>query len=766
MPVTPIGPGPESVGVLLWAADPDAARWQRSSWGGARWSAPGWQSVGCDVGEVSSKWGAGQEAGILSTAEAGELDLVTIDPGRELDPLNASSPYYGATRPGTPLRIVGYSPGERILATAYIDELSYDVASARGRIRAIDGIAQLAQAQLPAGVSLPNTLRARVRAVVAAAGLGSIVPVQPEASSVQQLTDPSFEDPALAAWAASAVGAGSGSIASPDAATGARVLQVKGGAGGFPQYRQAIPAEAGGTYVLAGVTRWAAGAGAKGTLQLIALDGIGGTVASPLATSVVTDPTLWDPLTVSYTVPADGSVVSLRAVCLVNAASTTATDAPRFDDVTLTGPTLGSTLEPDPPVAPYDATNARPAWAVISDAALDALTYVWIDPTGTLSFRSWGALIDAPIAGVGCRAPDADPLDQWLAGLSTIEATAAGDGVRNSVRAYSAGTTWQPAATDKASLARYGPRPFDVERVVPGFATWSSRILADRGDAGLEVGLGDLRPYTVPELDALLATNLAGPSVLRVRDDAHGELIDLDVGMIGAKIGVTPAGWRWAIVSMISRIDWDAIDPTPPEPPIPPPDPWHVETRTYIASSDALIALTSGGSKYGAGAASSLPVGVWSGWTYRALLAFPAIPWTKVRAIRTATLKLQSSTQVRVGFGSSPKAQLLRITSGWSAGSASSPSSGNAVVWPGPSTTTSGAVTAGLTRTQNGGNAIRCDAIARAWAPASVGGSGAGQYGIELREVSSSTTNTGEVWPVEQGGAARPTLELVLEVFD
>jgi hypothetical protein len=75
-------------------------------------------------------------------------------------------------------------------------------------------------------------------------------------------------------------------------------------------------------------------------------------------------------------------------------------------------------------------------------------------------------------------------------------------------------------------------------------------------------------------------------------------------------------------------------------------------------------------------------------------------------------------------------------------------------------------VTAALSKNANAANAIRCDAIVRAWAPASAGGSGAGQYGIELREASSSTSNTGEVWPVEQGGSARPTLELVLEVFD
>jgi len=57
-------------------------------------------------------------------------------------------------------------------------------------------------------------------------------------------------------------------------------------------------------------------------------------------------------------------------------------------------------------------------------------------------------------------------------------------------------------------------------------------------------------------------------------------------------------------------------------------------------------------------------------------------------------------------------------------------------------------------------------ALVRAWAPSSIGGSGAAQQGLALYEASGSEANTSEVWPVEQGGAARPELVLELEIFD
>jgi hypothetical protein len=603
--VTSIGPGPESVDLQLFAPSPTSARWDSATWDGGLWASPSWQTVSCDVNEASFVRGVTDEAGVLSQSASGPMDLSTIDPNRELDPSNADSPFFGSVVPGTAIRLVGGSASLAPVWTGWIDEATHDVAAERGRIRCVDGIAQLAQAQLPDGQVLPNTLRARVRAIVTAVGLVGVVPVV-------------AEDPT-----------------DPDAAA-------------------------------------------------------------------------------------------------------------------------------DPPVAPHPG-KAIAAWTAIQNAALDALTLVWLDPSGTLRFTSWGGFPDASVA-LGC-APVGET-GVWIGGLSTIQYGASSAAIRNRVRAYSSGTTWSPYSDDVPSIAKYGARPLDVDRVVPDFANWSTRILADRADAGLAVTLGEVRPYTGAELDALLSMRAAGPSIVRVADADHGTPIDDRVGLVGTAGRFTPAGWSFRYVTMIPRAEWDAVEPPPIDPPIPPPNPYHTETRVYVATSDALLALTSGGSKYGAGAATSLPVGAWSGWTYRSLIQLPAIPWTKVRRIVSATLRVTTSTQVRVGFGSSPTILLQRITGSWSAGSSSSPSGSNAVVWPGPATTSAGQRSANITTSQGAQANIDVTAIATAWAPASIGGSGAAQRGVALYPGSGSTADTTEFWPVEQGGSARPQLTLVVEVFD
>jgi hypothetical protein len=754
------GPGPGSVAIEIFAPGVSSAKWDRAAWDGAPWTTLAWQRVDCDVTEAVYRYGVTDETGILSAPDAGPCDLSTFDPNRSLDPSNETGPYFTYIGPGTPVRITKVGATSIPAWSGFIDEVSYDVASMRGRIRAVDAVAYVAQADVPAGTVLPNTLRARVRAVIAATGLTGIVPVQPDTDTRQLLLDTSFENAALPNWTPFAVGAGSGSVVGTVPLNGSRVLKIVGGAGAGAQYYQTVAAEPGGVYTLAGYTRWAAGAGLKGSLSIAALNAAGGLVVNPTVTSTLADPNAWDPLTVSYTVPTDGSVAYLRAVCTISGA-TTAADQPLFEDVTLTGPVAGSSLPPDPPVAAYDGQE-RSAWSAILDAAQDALVFVWLDATGTLKFTSWGGFPDANVS-LGCGPVDEGP---WVEAIETIEYVATAAGIWNQVRAWVSANTNTAVVADPASVARYGGRLFAADRIVPSFSVWAGRILADRAGAGLSVDIGAARPQSEAELDLLLGIGGGGPQVVRVRDDDHGPVIDRDVSTIGATVRVTEVGWVFDFVTTIPRVEWDAVDPTPPIPPDPPPNPYHPESRVYVATSDALIALTSGGAQYGAGASTSLPVGSWSGWQYRGLVQFPSIPWANVRAIRKATLRVTTSTQVRIGFGSSPTIEVRRITGSWSAGSSSSPSGGNAVVWPGPATTTSGAVRKDVTKSQSTAVDIDVTAIVKAWGPSSVGGSSAAQRGVALYGGSGSTADTTEFWPVEQGGASRPQLTLDLDVFD
>lgn len=191
---TAIGPGVESVSISIFAGDPAGGDWDEVAWDAGTWAGYVWLEVGCQVLEAVSRWGTGQEAGVLTLASAGELDLSTYDPDRLLDPINDRSPYFGALTPGRPVRINALLPaGQSVAGSGFIDSAEYDLASATGRIRAVDGVAMLAMAQLPAGVTLPATLRARVRAIVAAVALGELVTVEAD-------TPEMGSDPPVAAW--------------------------------------------------------------------------------------------------------------------------------------------------------------------------------------------------------------------------------------------------------------------------------------------------------------------------------------------------------------------------------------------------------------------------------------------------------------------------------------------------------------------------------------------------------------------------------------
>jgi hypothetical protein len=180
---------PEPAGALLeiYATEAGAARWDEATWDDDVWAASAWQDVTPQGITVGIQWGATRpELGILADTEAGAWDVAFYDPERLLDPANASSPYASDLRPGLPIRL---SHRGVIIARAQADIIGHSHIDDRGSIRASDNIATLALADVPSDTELPDTLRARARAAIAAAGIA--VPVEP---------DPPSGDPDLAPW--------------------------------------------------------------------------------------------------------------------------------------------------------------------------------------------------------------------------------------------------------------------------------------------------------------------------------------------------------------------------------------------------------------------------------------------------------------------------------------------------------------------------------------------------------------------------------------
>lgn len=195
-------------------------------------------------------------------------------------------------------------------------------------------------------------------------------------------------------------------------------------------------------------------------------------------------------------------------------------------------------------------------------------------------------------------------------------------------------------------------------------------------------------------------------------------------------------------------------------------------TKTLTASADATVALS--GSNLGGGADAHLPVGLYSGFTYRSLAKF-SLSWTGVSKIVSARLYLRTSDQNHLAFGSTPRMKIQRLTTSWSEGSVSSDGAGswsgsNAVVYPGPSATSTDEVDTGtITRSENTWVSYDITGIVEAWAPSTVqahdGTPGGGQTNNGLRLVSfdeASTSRTTEFYS-RNGSTGDPYIKLTYQ---
>jgi hypothetical protein len=120
---------------------------------------------------------------------------------------------------------------------------------------------------------------------------------------------------------------------------------------------------------------------------------------------------------------------------------------------------------------------------------------------------------------------------------------------------------------------------------------------------------------------------------------------------------------------------------------------------------------------------------------------------------------------VRIGFGSNPKVRVQRITTAWSEGTSSTPSAGNAVVYPGPSRTSTGEVVASVTRSENATEDIDVTGLVNQWLPIAAGGGGQVNRGLAIigyTEASTSYTTEFDSDDFATAGS-RPELIIVVE---
>lgn len=180
-----VPPEPSNAVIEIRAAAPGSARWGVAHWGEDTWAAATWQDVTPESVDAVVRWGShSPDRGILTETEPASWLVNTYDPDRRLDPGNPDSPYAADLRAGLPIRIRHRGT---IVRQGVCETIAFYHEDDRGGIRVTDNISLMARTPVPADSIVADTLYARARDVIAAAGLR--VTVAP---------DPPSGDPALA----------------------------------------------------------------------------------------------------------------------------------------------------------------------------------------------------------------------------------------------------------------------------------------------------------------------------------------------------------------------------------------------------------------------------------------------------------------------------------------------------------------------------------------------------------------------------------------
>jgi hypothetical protein len=812
MPLPPL-PAVGTIGVEIFGPDSGSAKWDVALWDEDVWASLGWRDVTPESVNVEMTWGADDPSGVLTVPAAGGWTITTYDPERKLDPSNGASEFGASLRPGRPIRLTYIDPETAaitIVHTGLIDEIKYNIKEQTGSMTGTDGISLMANAKLPPDqhldVNMPKTLRARTAYLLKKAGLQNLIKseIATDFKSYALTTVP------LHYWRmGGAVGSGmmkdigsqpfnggntltaavGGLVAVDDKATlynGTGALSYVPGSGGIIPWNVGWTAGCAlqvpsvitneqiimtwphaGTMALRITTALNVRVYEYGTnaikytsIATVNPDAINTVYISQTDTEIilyingVEERTGVPPFVIAipnnqpFRIGGNGNLAENFIVdeFLMWNRSLSDTEIKNFHDLAMG--TIGSY---DPPVGPM-VENEASVWSHIMNAAYDALYAVWIDKEATLRFRSFGNPRDNGFA-VG---KDAIP-------ISNIEVQAGLANVYTHIVAYDELSPDVPViAYDHSKSAIYGDISLRRQSPVPNARLWADSVLADRSGAALQYVPGTIYPQTSEDLYALLDLGMIDIMHIRATDTVL-PTIDVNARVLGAKITAdTGTGWTVQVSSYIPGSEWDEAETIPPviPPVIPPGTVTQIVTRYYNCTKSTAVARTSGGSYYGAGKDGELPIGAWQGWRYRTFLDFDDIPWSKVVSVEKCELLINVTTQVQVGFGSAPKVVIKRVTESWSEGGASGQAYNNATIYPGPSCTSTGSVSRGVTRTENAGDTLALTEIARAWF------NGSKQMGIGLFSAGEDNTKyTTEIWPHENSTEdKRPKLKLTLKV--
>lgn len=275
---------------------------------------------------------------------------------------------------------------------------------------------------------------------------------------------------------------------------------------------------------------------------------------------------------------------------------------------------------------------------------------------------------------------------------------------------------------DRSSIEAYGENAWSVGDGV--LKTASTFPITD----AIANGLRDPYPaarVTIPVRDWSARSYLAQPLDMAA---LGGGLY----GILGVSHRVTLDGWQ--VELELDRDPWSLTGAGTP--PVTPPV-VKQRTQTFACSKDALLASPN----MGAGRSTRNAIGLWGGVRFRGLFQFDLAYTDKPTRIVSAQLRAYTAGQDMCGYGGSPQVYVDRVTGSWSEGSYGNGgppwmfSTSNAVVYPGPSCTTSGRRTQSVPSSEQTLVQLTITAIVQAWA------NGSANKGVRIMSTDEGSTS-------------------------